>query len=89
MSEAHVCDFQFEKNVMHIHVQHAAPGAQQATHRQAGKYTCTGSRSDRNTATDTNCTKKNISIKFRTDSPNKSIRDKNGGIDTRSSDVGN
>ena len=40
MSEAHVCNFTFEKNVMHIHVKHAAPGAQQALHRQAGKYTC-------------------------------------------------
>lgn len=40
MSEAHVCDFVFEKNVMHIHIKHAAPGAQQAMHRQAGKYTC-------------------------------------------------
>lgn len=46
MSEAHVCDFQFEKNVMHIHVQHAAPGAQQATHRQAGKYTCSCGKFD-------------------------------------------
>ena len=40
MSEAHVCNFTFEKNVMHIHVQHAAPGAQQATSRKAGKYVC-------------------------------------------------
>ena len=40
MSEAHVCGFQFEKNVMHIHVQHAAPGERQATSRMAGKYSC-------------------------------------------------
>lgn len=40
MSGAHVCEFAFEKNVMHIHIQHAAPGEQQARHRKAGKYTC-------------------------------------------------
>lgn len=40
MSEAHTCAHVFEKNVLHIHVQPAAPDAQQATHRQAGKYTC-------------------------------------------------
>lgn len=32
---------------------------------------------------------KNISVKFRIDSPDKSLRDKDRGIDTRSSDVGN
>ena len=40
MSEAHVCAFEFEKNVTHVHIKHAAPGDQQAAARQAGKYTC-------------------------------------------------
>lgn len=40
MTDAHVCNFVFEKNVTHVHIQHAQPGQQQAATRQAGKYTC-------------------------------------------------